>query len=401
MSVEKVGCVVVGGGVIGLACARALASTKRCGPILVLEASSYLGSETSSRNSGVIHASLYYQPHTLKTKFCIEGRKLLYDYCVERGLPHRRCGKLLVATNEDESRMLRHKILATARQNGLTEAECRMISAAEARAMEPNVSCTEALYSQVTGAVDTAAFIQALEADLCNSKPEPVTIALNCRVNSGHIGKHKEITLHTSLGDISCDFLVNAAGLNANAVASSVAGYPLDALPMRTYFAKGNYFRLNMSSTNGSLFHHHIYPVPVDGGLGIHATVDTHGTIRFGPDVQWIMSPSSQRRLGEPNKLWWNRLESPSAEGMYDVSEDRAPLFYAAIRKYCPSLPDDSLLPDYAGIRPKLNGPGEPAADFCIVQDPRVPQIVTLLGFESPGLTASLAIGRHIASLMR
>ena len=360
---DSVDCVVVGAGVIGLAVARALAVAGR--EVLVLEAAEGIGTETSSRNSEVIHAGIYYPPGSLMARFCVAGRRALYDFCRDRGVPHRNCGKLIVATSAEEDGRLAG-IKARAEANGVEG--MRVLSAAEARALEPNLSCTSALLSPATGIVDSHAYMLALqgEAEAGGAMVVFLSPVVAARAGRGgievEVGGAEPVTLR-------CRLLVNAAGLHAPALARRIAGMPAERVPTG-YYAKGNYFTLAARAPFSRL----IYPVPVPGGLGVHLTIDLGGQARFGPDVEWI-----------------DTLD-------YTVDPRRADGFYAAVRRYWPALPDGALQPGYAGIRPKITAPGAPAADF-VVQGPQthgVPGLVNLFGIESPGLTASLALAAHV-----
>ncbi len=360
---DSVDCVVVGAGVIGLAVARALAVAGR--EVLVLEAAEGIGTETSSRNSEVIHAGIYYPPGSLMARFCVAGRRALYDFCRDRGVPHRNCGKLIVATSAEEDGRLAG-IKARAEANGVEG--MRVLSAAEARALEPNLSCTSALLSPATGIVDSHAYMLALqgEAEAAGAMVVFLSPVVAARAGRGgievEVGGAEPVTLR-------CRLLVNAAGLHAPALARRIAGMPAERVPTG-YYAKGNYFTLAARAPFSRL----IYPVPVPGGLGVHLTIDLGGQARFGPDVEWI-----------------DTLD-------YTVDPRRADGFYAAVRRYWPALPDGALQPGYAGIRPKITAPGAPAADF-VVQGPQthgVPGLVNLFGIESPGLTASLALAAHV-----
>ena len=360
---DSVDCVVVGAGVIGLAVARALAVAGR--EVLVLEAAAGIGTETSSRNSEVIHAGIYYPPGSLMARFCVAGRRALYDFCRDRGVPHRNCGKLIVATSAEEDGRLAG-IKARAEANGVEG--MRVLSAAEARALEPNLSCTSALLSPATGIVDSHAYMLALqgEAEAGGAMVVFLSPVVAARAGRGgievEVGGAEPVTLR-------CRLLVNAAGLHAPALARRIAGMPAERVPTG-YYAKGNYFTLAARAPFSRL----IYPVPVPGGLGVHLTIDLGGQARFGPDVEWI-----------------DTLD-------YTVDPRRADGFYAAVRRYWPALPDGALQPGYAGIRPKITAPGAPAADF-VVQGPQthgVPGLVNLFGIESPGLTASLALAAHV-----
>jgi L-2-hydroxyglutarate oxidase LhgO len=364
--VERVDCVVVGAGVVGLAVARALALAGR--EVILLEAADGIGTETSSRNSEVIHAGIYYPAGSLMARFCVSGRRALYAYCAEKGVPHANCGKLIVATDAQEDAMLAG-IKRRAEVNGVEG--MRVLSAAEAIALEPNLSCTSALLSPMTGIVDSHAFMLALLGDAENAG---AIAAFLSPVSGGRVvqgGIEIDVGGAEPTG-LRCGLLVNSAGLHAPGLASRIAGVPNDRIPP-SYYAKGNYFTLSGRSPFSRL----IYPVPVPGGLGVHLTIDLGGQARFGPDVQWIDTID------------------------YTVDPARADSFYAAVRKYWPALKDGSLRPGYAGIRPKIVPRGAPAQDF-VVQGPQthgVPGLINLFGIESPGLTASLALADYVVQV--
>ncbi|MGA9014953.1 MAG: NAD(P)/FAD-dependent oxidoreductase [Acetobacteraceae bacterium] len=360
---ESVDCIVVGAGVVGLAVARALALAGR--EVVILDAAEGIGTETSSRNSEVIHAGIYYPAGSFMARFCVAGRKALYAYCAAKGVPHANCGKLIVATNAEEDTMLAG-IKRRAEVNGVEG--MRVLTAAEAIAMEPNLSCTSALLSPATGIVDSHAFMLALQGDAENAGAVPVFFSpvTGGRVVQGgveiEVGGAEPMT-------VRCRLLVNSAGLHAPGLASRIVGMPRDRIPT-AYYAKGNYFTLSGRSPFSRL----IYPVPVPGGLGVHLTIDLGGQARFGPDVQWIDAID------------------------YTVDPTRADSFYAAVRKYWPALMDHALQPGYAGIRPKIVPRGASAQDF-VVQGPRthgVSGLINLFGIESPGLTASLALAEYV-----
>jgi L-2-hydroxyglutarate oxidase LhgO len=360
---ERVDCVVVGAGVVGIAVARALALAGR--EVIVLDAAEGIGTETSSRNSEVIHAGIYYLKDSLMARFCVEGRRRLYEFCREHGVPFNNCGKLIVATDADEMDMLAG-IKARAEANGVEG--MRMLSAAEARAMEPNLSCTAALHSPTTGVIDSHAYMLALQAEAEHSGGAFVFHSLVAG------GRATDNGIEIEVGGVEpmrlgCNLLVNSAGLHAPSFACSIVGMPSQLIPGE-YYAKGNYFTLSGRSPFSRL----IYPVPVPGGLGVHLTLDLGGQARFGPDVEWIDAID------------------------YSVDPRRADLFYAAVRRYWPGLKDGTLQPGYAGIRPKIAPREEPSHDF-VVQGPRahgVPGLVHLFGIESPGLTAALALADYV-----
>lgn len=363
---DEFDCVVIGAGVVGLAVARALALQGR--EVLVLEAEGAIGTGTSSRNSEVIHAGIYYAAGSLKARLCVEGKQALYAYAQERGLPHRRCGKLIVATTEAQVAQL-DAILAKARANGVDDLV--LLTGDEARALEPQLACLAALHSPSTGIVDSHALMLSLQGDLENAGgmlalKSPVARAV-CTANGIELTGEDGTTLR-------CATVVNAAGLTAPLLARRFEGLPQSSVPP-VHFAKGNYFTL----AGRAPFQRLIYPVPEAAGLGVHLTLDLGGQAKFGPDVQWVDSPAD-----------------------LVVDPRRGDGFYAEVRRYWPALPDGALVPGYAGIRPKISGPHEPARDFVIAgpQTHGVPGLVNLLGIESPGLTSSLAIGRHVAELL-
>lgn len=365
---EHIDCVVIGAGVVGLAIARALARSGR--EVLVLEAQQSIGTGISSRNSEVIHAGLYYRPGSLKARLCVAGRQLLYPYCAEHGVEHRRCGKLVVATDRAQLGELK-AIQARAHANGATDV--RWLEGVEVREMEPALSCVAALHSPSSGIVDSHGLMRSLQGEI---EVAGGTVVCHAAVRCGH-AEHDMLRLEAGSVDepvhLVASTVINSAGLDAQTVARHM-GVP-DALVPPLHYAKGHYFALAGASPFARL----IYPVPEHGGLGVHVTLDLAGRARFGPDVQWT-----------------ERLD-------YDVDAARAGSFYEAIRHYWPALPDDALQPAYAGIRPKLAGPRAPASDFVIQGPARhgVAGLINLYGIESPGLTAALAIGQEVAEMVR
>jgi L-2-hydroxyglutarate oxidase LhgO len=357
--VDEVEAVVIGAGVIGLAVARALALAGR--EVIVLERAYTIGFETSSRNSEVIHGGLYYPAGSVKARSCVEGRERLYAYCREHGVPHAQLGKLIVATSEAEISGV-EKIEAAARANGVTNLE--WLSASEAQRLEPELHCVTALLSPSTGIIDSHALMLAYQGE---AEAAGAFVAFRAPVLGGQVrGDGFELSVG---GDepttIRCQVLINAAGLYAPALARSIGGVPPESVPP-AYFCRGVYFTLSGRTP----FRRLIYPVPEPGGLGVHITLDLAGQARFGPDVEWI---------GQVD---------------YAVDPRRGDAFYAAVRRYWPALRDGALQPGYAGIRPKISGPNEPAADF-VVQGPEahgIPGLVNLYGIESPGLTSSLPL---------
>jgi L-2-hydroxyglutarate oxidase LhgO len=365
---DEVECAVVGAGVIGLAVARALALSGS--EVLVLDRAYTIGFETSSRNSEVIHGGLYYPVGSLKARSCVEGRHRLYEYCREHGVPHARLGKLIVATSEAEIAGL-ERIAATARGNGVEDLE--WLDPIQARRLEPALNCAAALLSPSTGIIDSHALMLAYQGE---AEAGGAIVVLRTPVLTGYV-RRDGFELGVG-GDeptaIRCRFLVNAAGLHAPALARRIEGIPPETIPP-AYFCRGVYFTL----IGPAPFRRLIYPVPVSGGLGVHVTLDMAGQARFGPDVEWISSVD------------------------YTVDPARGQKFYGAVRTYWPALPDGALQPGYAGIRPKISGPSEPAADF-LVQGPDihdVPGLVNLYGIESPGLTASLPLADEVVRNFR
>jgi L-2-hydroxyglutarate oxidase LhgO len=373
-------CVVVGAGVVGLAVARALALAGR--EVVVLEAAEGIGTGTSSRNSEVIHAGIYYPKGSLKAQLCVQGKQALYAYCAERGVPHRRCGKLIVATESAQLTTLAD-IRAKAAANGV--GDLTPLSRQEAQALEPEIECVGALLSPSTGIIDSHAFMLALQGD---AEHAGAVFAFHSRVARARVvdgGFEIEVQTLTEptpaagSADMSTTTtwhartLINAAGLHAPDVAARIEGLDARHVP-RAHYARGHYFTL----AGRPRFQRLIYPVPQPGGLGVHLTLDLQGQARFGPDVQWV-------------------------DGIdYTVDPRRADAFYAEVRRYWPALPDGALQPGYAGIRPKLAGPEAPSLDFRIDGPAQhgAPGLVNLLGIESPGLTASLAIGDLVAEVL-
>jgi L-2-hydroxyglutarate oxidase LhgO len=364
--VETVDCVVIGAGVVGLAVARALALAGR--EVLVLEACNGIGTQTSARNSEVIHAGMYYPTGSLKAELCVRGKTMLYAYCAERGIGHSRCGKFIVATAPDQLPTL-HAIQDRATANGVHDLV--WLDAAQAHTAEPALQCLAALHSPSTGIVDSHGLMLSLLGDIENLGG---VLALNSPLALAAYA-HSAIELVAIDGTrLRAKSVVNAAGLQAPALAARFAGLDPCHVP-QAYFAKGNYFTL----AGRSPFSRLIYPVPQAAGLGVHLTLDLGGQARFGPDVQWVDNPDDT-----------------------EVHPARGDAFYAEVRKYWPALPDGALVPAYAGIRPKISGPNEAARDFCIQgpNDHGVPGLVNLFGIESPGLTSALAIGDMVAQLL-
>jgi L-2-hydroxyglutarate oxidase LhgO len=364
---DRIECVVIGAGVVGLAVARALAERGR--EVIVLEAGEAVGIGTSSRNSEVIHAGIYYPRGSLKADLCVRGRAMLYEYCDAHGVPYNRCGKLLVATARNQLPQL-----AAIQNKGLKNdvTDLVRLSGAEAMALEPQLECVEAVLSPQTGIIDSHQFMLALQGD---AERNGANVAFHTPVTD--IDARDGCFIVETGGDapmrFQADCVINSAGLQANTIARAIRGLdPRHVPPL--YFAKGNYF----SVSGRTPFDRLIYPMPNEAGLGVHLTIDMGGQAKFGPDVEWI------QKIG------------------YAVDPERANAFYAAIRAYWPGLPDAALQPAYAGIRPKLSGPGQPAADFLIQGRAAHGKagLVNLFGIESPGLTASLAIAEKVVKML-
>jgi L-2-hydroxyglutarate oxidase LhgO len=355
---------VVGAGVVGLAVARAAALKGH--EVIVAEQTKGIGNGVSSRNSEVIHGGMYYPTGSLRAYHCPRGRRLMYEFCVSHGVPHRKCGKLIVATEDAEVA----KMEAILRQGQINGVEgFVMIDAASAREMEPQVHCVAALHSPETGIIDSHSFMRALQGDI---EDRGGAIAFNTKIErlirsqAGWVVRFSG----TESGELAVDAVVNSAGIGAQDLARRTEDYPDRRVP-RLVLARGNYF----GYAGRPVFSRLIYPAPrIDGGLGTHVTLDLAGRMRFGPDVEWI------------------------DEENYNVNPERAKSFYASIRRYWPGLPDNSLQPDYAGIRPKLTGPGEAAADFMIEgpEQHGLPGLMHLFGIESPGLTSSLSLADDV-----
>jgi len=355
---------VIGAGVVGLATARALAL--RGHSVIVAEKTGGIGNGVSSRNSEVIHGGMYYPTNSRRARHCVNGRRMLYAFCESHGVPHRKCGKLIVATNELEQAKI-EGIYEQGLANGVEGLS--FLTGDEAKALEPNLFCTGAVLSRETGIVDSHALMLALQGDLEAAGGMIAFQAPVARIAQNGTGWNVQVG-GAEPAEIAVDAVVNVGGLGAQALARATEGYPLERVPPLV-LAKGNYF----GCLGKPAFSRLIYPAPVDGGLGTHVTLDLAGRMRFGPDVEWIGSED------------------------YEVDPARAESFYASIRRYWPGLPDGALVPDYAGIRPKLTGPGETAADFVIdgPAEHGLSGLVHLFGIESPGLTSCLSLAEDVA----
>lgn len=357
---DQVDVAVIGAGVVGLAVARALAQRGR--EVIVIEQANAFGTGISSRNSEVIHAGLYYPAGSLKARLCVRGKALLYDYCEARGVAHRRCGKLVVASRESDLPRLK-KLAASGAANGVDD--LRWLDRRQVQSLEPALDVAGALLSPSSGIVDSHGLMTSLLAD---AEAHGASLALASPVTGGELrGDAWRLQIGADF-DLGARLVVNAAGLFASQVAES-----LGVAAPRLSYARGHYFAL----PGRAPFQHLIYPLPVDGGLGVHLTLDLGGQARFGPDVQWLP-------------------DTDPAQLDYTVDPALAPLFEAEVRQYWPDLPDGALQPAYSGVRPKLTGPGETAADFVIHRSQ--PGLVNLFGIESPGLTAALALAELVAT---
>lgn len=362
MSVD-IDTVVVGAGVVGLAVARVLAMSGR--EVIVVESGEGIGTGISSRNSEVIHAGIYYPEGSLKARLCVEGKQRLYAYCDERGVSHQRLGKLIVSTDETQHAALQ-RLLEQGRRNGVDDLQ--WLDAAQARALEPALSCVAALWSPSTGIVDSHGLMLALQGD---AEAHGASLVFHTPLLSGRC---TEQGFQLQMGGaepmtLSCRELINCAGLSAPEVASRITGLSAQHIPPAR-LCKGSYF----SFSGRAPFRHLVYPAPESAGLGVHMTLDLGGQARFGPDVEWVDTVD------------------------YRVDPVRADGFYLAVRRYWPGLPDHSLQPAYSGIRPKISGPNEPAADFRISgpSEHGLPGLVNLFGIESPGLTSCLALAERV-----
>lgn len=368
MTQSDIQCIVIGAGVVGLAVARKMAMQGYT--TLIVEENEAIGTGISSRNSEVIHAGLYYTPGSLKAKLCVSGKEMLYQYCQEKGIEHKRLGKLLVATEDNQLAKL-HKIKETAQANGVHDLQ--LLSPAEAQALEPNLHCIAALLSPSTGIVDSHGLMLALQGDAENHGAQCVfhSPLLSVDIRDGlfycQFGGEEAI-------ELSCDILINAAGLHAPLLAKNFKGLDQRYIP-NAYYCKGSYFTLQGKSP----FNRLIYPMPNESGLGVHLTLDLGGQAKFGPDTEWI-----------------NDIN-------YDMDASRGNSFYEAVRQYWPGLPNGALNPGYTGIRPKITSQFEPAADFRISTpaEHHIPNLINLFGIESPGLTSCLAIAEYVYDALK
>ncbi|MBU3617668.1 NAD(P)/FAD-dependent oxidoreductase [Polynucleobacter sp. JS-Fieb-80-E5] len=374
---DQVDCVVIGAGVVGLAVAREMALQGR--ETILLERESAFGTISSARNSEVIHAGIYYPKDSLKAKLCVEGNRMLYEYCRTHHVATQPYGKLIVASDESQLDDLQ-AILYKAQQNNVPE--IKMITGEQAKLMEPELHCAAAVFSATTGIVDSHGFMLSL---LGGFEDAGGMIAYQSPLISAKpIGENAKDGFELVIGGadgmkIQTKLLINCTGMSAPAIAQKIEGLPQQQIP-KAYFAKGNYFSLSGKSP----FKHLIYPIPEPGGLGVHLTLDMGGQAKFGPDVEWL-------EIDEESQI------------DYTVNPKRGEGFYAAVRRYWPGLKDNALQPDYSGVRAKIVPPNAPAGDFCFntPKDHGLEGLFNLYGFESPGLTSSLAIAKHLEGLIK
>lgn len=365
---DSVECLVIGAGVVGLGVARALARRGR--EVVITEAAELIGSETSSRNSEVIHAGIYYPAGSLKAKLCVEGKQALYAYCNARNVAHKRCGKLIVATDDGQVAEL-ETLKKKAEANGVYDLQ--WLTREQALSLEPQLHCVAALFSPSTGIIDSHGLMLAYQGE---AEEHGAMLALGAPVIGGE-AVNDGIVIETGGTDpmaLKARIVVNAAGFAAQGIAAKIRGVRPESIP-GCYYAKGNYFVLSGVRVPFSRL---IYPIPTPGGLGTHVTIDMGGQMRFGPDVEWIDAID------------------------YNVDPRRGDSFYEAVRQYWPGLPDGSIQPGYSGIRPKLTRGGGKSGDDFVIQGPEqngVPGLINLFGIESPGLTASLSIGEMVADM--
>ena len=364
---DHVDCVVVGAGVVGLAVARALALQGR--EVLIIESEEAFGTHTSSRNSEVIHAGIYYPQNSLKAKLCVQGKHLLYQYCEDRGIAHKRIGKLIVATEESEIDTVKQYI-SKASDNGVND--LKWLTADEVRDIEPDINSVGAVFSPSTGIIDSHNYMLSLLGDAENSG---AMLACNTAFGAATISDDRFVvrTQGEDSFEISSDVLINSAGLKACDVAEHLSGFSTEHIP-KPYYAKAHYYTLSGKNP----FKHLIYPVAHTAFLGVHVTLDIGGQARFGPDLEWVKNID------------------------YAFDDSRIKLFYEAIKRYWPNVKLENLNPGYTGIRPKISGPQDPAADFLIQSEAThgVKGLVNLFGIESPGLTSSLAIAEMVKQLL-
>jgi L-2-hydroxyglutarate oxidase LhgO len=362
---ERADVVVIGAGVVGLAAARSLAMAGH--QVFVADSESYIGSGTSSRNSGVIHAGIYYKKNSYKARFCVDGKNRLYHYLNHHNIAYKNCTKLIVATNNDELSKLEF-IRVKALENGVND--LTLISGAHAKEIEPELSCVGALCSPSTSIIDVHEYLHSLVSDI--EKYDGI-IALHNKVHNGKVTSNG-IVLKINDAEILAKTVINAAGIGAQSIAHKIEGLASDTIPTQ-FLAKGNYFTISGKAPFSRL----IYPVPVSGGLGAHFTINMAGESLFGPDVEWIEN-------------------SDYDELNYFVSSERTEKFYGYIERYYPAIREKALRPAYAGIRPKVSSAGQQDGDF-VIQGPKqhgVKGLINLYGIESPGLTSSMAIAEHI-----
>ena len=365
---EKVDAIIIGAGVVGLAIAAKMSRTLQS--VLLIEKNQNFGEETSSRNSEVIHAGIYYPQNSLKAKLCVEGKELLYLYCQSRKIPHQRLGKLLVAHGAAEERCL-EKTINQAALNGVND--LTWLTEAELKVSNPNLKASAALLSPSTGIIDVHSYMQSLLAELEENKGQ--FVAQTAFVAAQPNGKGFDVTLNSQgeMMKINCNYLINSGGLHSTNLAGNIRGLAKTHIPKLNY-CRGHYFSYQGKSPFSQL----IYPVPEAHGLGIHASLDMGGQLKFGPDTQYIDTID------------------------YKVSAKLKKKFVEAIQRYYPTIDAERLQPAYSGIRPKLEGPNDGFKDFIIqgADEHNIAGLVNLFGIDSPGLTSSLAIAEYVTSTL-
>ncbi len=365
---EEVDVLIVGAGVVGLAIAARL--SQRYNNVLLVDKNLSFGEETSSRNSEVIHAGIYYPENSLKARLCVKGKELLYQYCQQRHIPHQRVGKLLVANNKQEEEQLK-TTLAQAKRNGVDDLVWQNQS--QLTKSTPALAATAALLSPSTGVIDVHSYMQSLLADIENQGGLFVAQTNFVKATVNKLGIAATLNSQGEQIKLQCKTIINCAGLHATQVAKAITDMPINKIP-KLHYCRGHYF----SYQGQSPFQQLIYPIPEANGLGIHASLNTAGQLKFGPDTQYIENID------------------------YQVSDNLKAKFIKAITKYFPTIDHDKLIPDYAGIRPKLQGPNEGFKDFCIQDEKQhnVKGLINLFGIDSPGLTSSLAIAEYVEGLL-
>jgi 2-hydroxyglutarate dehydrogenase len=392
---EKFEVAIVGGGAAGLAICRKFHELgKSC---LLLEKNFRCGMETSSRNSEVIHSGIYYPPGSLKQKFCIEGKDILLEYLKRNNVYYNLCGKLILAQDDDTQKTKLLKLFQNGQANGLTELRL-LRTKSEVLQFQKDIDCHSAIFSPYTGIFDTEGFLNQLQVDITvpNFNGLTSTVLTNCEFLSADqtlILSRPHFRIKTSRGEIAAEKLINAAGLNSHVVANHIQDMPRHKIPT-LFFAKGNYFKLGRDVKPFNML---VYPLPKEGGLGVHATIDPTGSVRFGPNVEWLKNISSSRNSGTNGYGFSPEIPLTFS---YAVSDSWKRAFYNEIAEYFPSILDYDLVPDYSGIRTKLSGPfSNNYSDFLVQTSEQhgVNNLINLFGIESPGMTSCMSIAEYIS----